>query len=123
METALQKSPMKSSRKLAVQLGMLYSSTWRTACELNFRPFKIHVVHEMTPPDFEKKLHFCRWFRSFLNTYDIRKPDNVLLTNEAGFNLHGYVNSQKSLYRSTINPHIIQEWILHDEKFGVWYAV
>ncbi|GFQ83612.1 hypothetical protein TNCT_217631 [Trichonephila clavata] len=65
VETALQRSLLKSSRKLILQLGMSLSSAWRTARELNFRPFKMHATHGMKPPEFEKRLHFYRWFRSF----------------------------------------------------------
>ncbi|GFQ98185.1 hypothetical protein TNCT_636021 [Trichonephila clavata] len=58
VETALQRSPMKSIRKFAVQLGMSHSSAWRTTRELSFRPHKMHAVHKMKPPDFEKRLHY-----------------------------------------------------------------
>ncbi|GFV13568.1 transposable element Tc3 transposase [Trichonephila clavipes] len=79
----------------------------------------MHADHEMKPPDFEKKLHFFRWFRSFLDTYGICKLDNGFFTDEAWSHLHGYVNSQNSRYWSTTNSHIIQERPLHDEKLGV----
>ncbi|GFR09919.1 transposable element Tc3 transposase [Trichonephila clavata] len=78
VETTLQKSSMEKSRKFAVQLGISPSlSAWRTARKLNFRQFKMHTVHEMKPPDFEKRLNFCKWFRLFLDTNGIRKLDNV----------------------------------------------
>ncbi|GFQ78172.1 hypothetical protein TNCT_475221 [Trichonephila clavata] len=45
VETALQRSPVKSSRKLAVWLGMSHSSAWRTAREFNFPQFKMADVY------------------------------------------------------------------------------
>ncbi|GFR00901.1 DUF4817 domain-containing protein [Trichonephila clavata] len=40
VETALQRSPMKISRKLTVQLGMSQSTAWRAELELTFDRLK-----------------------------------------------------------------------------------
>ncbi|GFX28132.1 uncharacterized protein TNCV_424591 [Trichonephila clavipes] len=72
----------------------------------------------MKPPDFEKRLHFCRWFRSFLDTKGIRKLDKVFGSVQVPFAWVSELLKQPTLvhHKSTI----MHKRPLHDEKLRVW---
>ena len=81
MENSMQiNTSLENSMQINISIGRKackLTSAWRTVCKLNFRLLKINAVHELKPLDFEKRLHFCRWFYSFLDTYGIYKLDNT----------------------------------------------
>jgi hypothetical protein len=49
-------------------------------------------------------------------------PKLTCFTDEANFNLSGYVNSQNK-YWSSENPHALIQLPLCDQKIGVWCAI
>jgi len=65
---------------------------------------------------------YCRWFQTLLK----ENPgilDYTWFSDEAWFNLSGYVNSQNSRIWASENPNAIHEEPLHSEKIGVWCAM
>ncbi len=70
-------------------------STKRATEMLNLKPYKANVVQELLPADCPKCAAFCQWLRDELNGKGkMSKLDNVFFSDEAWFNLDGYVNSQ-----------------------------
>ena len=90
----------------------------RAAKKLELRPYRISVVQELQQSDLVKRLQYCRWFRN-----EVGVLENVFFSDEAWFQLRGYVNSQNSRMWCSENPHIFHEKPLHPQKLGVWCAV
>ncbi|GFQ86790.1 hypothetical protein TNCT_692541 [Trichonephila clavata] len=122
VETALQRSPIKSSRKLAVLMGMSHISACRTARELNLRPFKMHVVHDMKPPDFDKGCISADGFLFWTHMASVKWITSFLQMMRGSPFAWIREQSQNNRYWSATNPHIMQEWPLHDEKLSAWCA-
>ena len=118
------RSPTKSMRKLAQETGISARTAHKAVTkELNLYPYKFTVVHELKDADYEKRLFYCEWFQRFINRHGIEVLDETFFTDEAWFNLSGYVNSQNSRIWSTDNPFALKETALHPEKIGVWVAI
>jgi hypothetical protein len=73
---------------------------------LHIHPYKITVVPEIKPVDYEKRWRFCSWFIN--HVYDGRiAPKLTFFTDEANFNLLAYINSQNNRHWSSENPHTL----------------
>ena len=81
----------------------------------------MQVVHELIPGDYAKRVNYCRWFKNLIRG-NIGVSDQVFFTDEAWFNLGGYVNSQNYRKWRTETPHNYTETPLHKKK-GVWCAI
>jgi hypothetical protein len=59
---------LENSRKLLCQLALQsvvsVGSAWTATKRLHIRPYKITVVPEIEPVDYEKGVTFCNWFIS-----------------------------------------------------------
>jgi hypothetical protein len=69
---------------------------------LHIHPYKINIVPEIKPVDYEERVRFCNWFINH-----VHDPKLTFFTDEANFNLSGYVNSQNNKYWSSENPHAL----------------
>lgn len=83
-------------------------------------PYKLTVVHELLPTDFQKRIDYCTWFNENLND-DLL--DISFFSDEAWFHLSGYVNSQNYRIWNAENPHVYRETPMHPIKIGVWIAM
>jgi hypothetical protein len=83
---------------------------------LHSRPYKITVVSEIKSADYEKRVMFSNWFINHVHERLI-DPKMTFFTDEAEFNLSGYVNSQNNRYWSSyfmqgsVTPHTANETI------------
>jgi hypothetical protein len=59
---------------------------------LHIPPYKITVVPEIKPVDYEKRVRFCNWFINRVHD-GLIVPKLTFFTDEVNFNLSGYVNS------------------------------
>lgn len=123
VKTRLLNSPRKSLRKLSSQVGLSYSSVQKAAKKLHMYPYRVRLVQELQPPDLNKRLQYCRWFRSFVNDNGIESLNTVFFSDEAWIHLDGYLNSQNTRIWAAQNPHAVQENSLHPAKIGVWCAI
>lgn len=122
VQQRLEVSPRKSLRTLSAQTGLSYGSCQK-ACKksLHLHPYKISVLQQLLPPDFQRREQYCHWFNENLNNNNIL--DKTFFSDEAWFHLSGYVNSQNRRIWSAENPHVFIESPLHPQKVGVWVAM
>jgi hypothetical protein len=86
--------------RLALQSGVSVGSAWIATKLLHIRPYKITVVPEIKPVCYEKRVMFCNCF--IIHVHDgLLEPKLTFFTDEADFNLSGYVNSQSNWYWSS----------------------
>lgn len=85
------------------------------------KPYKISLVHELGPQDFNARLRYCQYFLEHLNDNAIL--NKTFFTDEGWFHLNGYINSQNYRTWAAENPHVIREKDMHPLKTGVWVAI
>lgn len=119
----MERSPHKPVRQLAAQTAVSKTTCHKALKKkLHMHPYKMTVVQELHPVDFEKRVEFCTWFNENLaNNNEILNL--TFFSDEAWFHLSGYVNSQNYRTWSTENPHNYIEVPLHSIKIGVWVAM
>ncbi|PNF39387.1 hypothetical protein B7P43_G13223 [Cryptotermes secundus] len=113
------RSPRCSAHKHAVALDISHRSMCRILHEhLHFHPYKMVVVQELLPHDFQNRVTACE---TLLETLP---PDAlVFFSDEAHFHISGYVNKQNMCYWSGNNPRELHERPLHSDKVTVWCAL
>ena len=83
-------SPVSSARKNV--LGFSKSSYNRMTKRLKYHPFKPVRRHKLYPADLPRRLQFCNW----LTERTDEEMLNLLVSDEANFQLNGNVNSQNT---------------------------
>ncbi|KAJ8874699.1 hypothetical protein PR048_025565 [Dryococelus australis] len=101
VERIVLRSPLKSLRRLSAQVGISYGSAQQAMKKLHLRAYHVRCVQVRKGPDQDKRL-----------------LEKVFFTDEAGFHLSGYVNSQNSTILSSANPHVLHEKPLLYQKIG-----
>ena len=120
---SLEKSPIRSQRKLAAEFDISQSSVCTILKKYKYHPYKIHLLHELEPGDFDRRLDFCDWAQGQVDQDD-NFPHQIIFSDEATFHLSGAVNRHNSRYYSTENPHWSQEhYSQRDPKVNVWAAI
>lgn len=120
---SIAEDPRTSTERRATQLGMSRTSLRRILkLDLHAFPYKIQVAQQLLPRDHQQRLQYCH---SLLNVNDNIDdfPHKLIMTDEAHFNLSGFVNKQNYRYWGTENPRILQERPLHPSRVTVWCGV
>lgn len=94
----------------------------RALREQGLYPYRISMLHELTPPDYPRRVEFCQWFRNQFGE-NVGNMETIFFSDEAWFHLSGYVNAQNYRIWSANNPHVFEETPLHPVKVGVWCAL
>jgi hypothetical protein len=71
-------------------------NVWKATKILHFHPYKITVVPEIKPVDYENKVRFCNWFISHVHD-GLTDPKLTFFTDKAIFNRLRYVNSKQEV--------------------------
>ncbi|GFY19244.1 uncharacterized protein TNCV_4226081 [Trichonephila clavipes] len=85
---------------------------------LRYYPYKLQLVHELLPHDFETRHLFSLQFLARLEV-DPEWPWNILWTHEAHFHLDGSVNTHNCRIWESDNPHSTFQVPLHSPKVMV----
>lgn len=119
VRAAVEQSPTRSARKHATALNMSDRSVRRILHkDLFFHPYKIMVVQELMPPDFNNRMNRAQ------EMLDRIPPRSTFFSSdEAHFHLSGAVNKQNFRYWSDNNPRQVHERPLHSPKVTVWCAI
>ena len=101
------------------QLEITQTTLWRILHkDLALKPYKVQLVQELQPLDHSQR-------RDFVNWMDEQEPQfsrKIFFSDEAHFQLNGYVNKQNCRIWGDENPHIVQEKPLHPQRVTVWCA-
>jgi hypothetical protein len=89
---------------------------------LKLGPYKTTIIHALQQRDPASRVHFCIWYLQSVVEGEI-DPQLTFFSDEARFNLLGYINTQNNLYLSSQNPHLTHEVLLHPAKISVCCAV
>jgi hypothetical protein len=90
--------------------------------DLHLHPYKLQIVQSLNDQDKEVSLQFSSHFQGIL-TENSDLPNNLLMSGEADFHLHGIVNKQNFQYWSDAKSPQTSPRSLYDPKFNVWSAV
>ncbi len=84
-----------SLQKMSAQVGVSRKSSKRATEVLNLKLYKVNIVQKLLSADCPKCVAFCQWLLDEFNGKGkMSKLDNVFFSDEAWFNLDGYVNFQ-----------------------------
>lgn len=116
---AIVQSPTRSARKHSIALSISNRSVRRILHQdLFFHPYKIMIVQELSPLDYENRMNCSQ---EMLNRIHARST--FFSSDEAHFHLSGAVNKQHFRYWAENNPRQIHERPLHSPKVTVWCAI
>jgi hypothetical protein len=65
--------------------------------------------------DYGKRVRFCNGFITHLHD-EFLDPKVIIFTDEANFNLLGYVNSQNNRYWGSENPHALIQLTPYNQR-------
>ncbi|CAH1114353.1 unnamed protein product, partial [Psylliodes chrysocephalus] len=119
---SVEESAETSTRRRSAQLGLSRRSLQRILATLHMFPYKIQLVQEIKPTDYQQRLDYAialqrkaRENRDFI--------DNIIMSDEAHFHLNGFVNKQNIRIWATENPRVVYQRELHPLKCTVWCGV
>ena len=89
-----------------------YTICQRAGKEAKLRAHRLTVVHHLLKPDRQKQVCYCHCFQQFLHSWR-GKLDITWFTDEAWFQLSGYMKAQNPMVWDVENPYVIHEEPLH----------
>lgn len=90
--------------------------------DLGFHPYKLLITQELKITDHALRKTFAETMLQKLEDGEI-DLNNLLMSDEAHFELSGTVNKQNCRYWSEANPNIVVQKPLHSQRVTVWAGV
>jgi hypothetical protein len=117
---APQRSPSKSTRKAAAQLGISRWSARRILkTDLNLYPYKVVLLPKLRVQKQHQRMIFVEWAQNYEVSFN-----NVWLSYEAHFHLESLdnkqTNKQNVWFWASQNPCVIHEKVHHSLIITVW---
>ena len=118
---AIVRSPIRSVRRYAVELGMS-ESTVRLILHkgLGFHPYKMVIIQTLNEEDYQQHLAFAKLMLEIIKEHE---DAIIMMSDEAHFHLNGSANKQNFRYWAPQNPHEVHERPLHSPKVTVWCTI
>ena len=117
---AVARSPTRSARRHAVELGMSENTVRRILHkDLGFHPYKMMIVQTLNEGDYQQHSAFAELM---LEIIEENEDTIIMMSDEAHFHLNGSVNKQNFQYWAPQNPHEVHERPVHSPKVTVWCA-
>jgi hypothetical protein len=111
--------PSTSLAKASQQLDIKQTSLWKILQkELNMYPYKIQVQQPLNQRDVTRRLEFANKIVEMVESKEL-DPRKIIFSDEAHFQLNGYVNKQNYRIWGTENPHFAVVRPLHPKKLTV----
>lgn len=116
-------SPDTSVRHRAQEFGMSPASLFKIIKkDLHLYPYKIQMTQQLMENDHMRRREWCEKVLQHNND----DPDfwtKIIMSDEAHFDLAGFVNKQNSRYWGTENPQLIHQRPLHPRRVTVWCGI
>ncbi|GFU59381.1 DUF4817 domain-containing protein [Trichonephila clavipes] len=113
-------TPSLSTRGIANEIGISYSSVWRILDDSALHPFHYQYVQSLKVCDFAPRQAFPQWYLQ----QRIANPffeASVLFTDEASFSREGIFNTHNSHSWAAANPHVTRTRAAQDRFLvNVW---
>src|ERR1043166_8520185 len=97
-------NPHTSTRKVAEEVGISQSTVERILKRHCWRPYKAHLVQDLSGQDFQRRIDFCLWLEA-MEQLDPGFCGKILWSDEASFSRSGVVNRHNCHYWAAENPH------------------
>ncbi|KAG0444716.1 hypothetical protein HPB47_013465 [Ixodes persulcatus] len=113
---AFEAGPYLSTKRAASLFGLSDYTVRRIRRRHNLHAYKVHVLTELKPEDYERRLDFCREeiLSIAANPFHL---DFLLFSDDAVFHLDGKVNAQNCRHWSNGNPH----WTMEKSQYSFKY--
>lgn len=122
LERNLTEHPSVSTRKRSQLKGVSGSSLQRMLHEMDMFPYKIQLVQQLQPQDYEQRLEYAMRPLDLVNG-NLGFLQKLIMSDETHFHLNGFVNKQNSRIWGSDNPQLIQAPQMHPVKCTVWCGV
>lgn len=119
---SVEEIPETSTRRRSTQLELSRRSLQRILATLHMFPFKIQLVQQLKPADYQHRLDYAIAFQQNARE-DPAFIHNLIMSDEAHFHLNGFVNRQNSRIWATENPRVVHQRELHPLRCTVWCGV
>ena len=83
-------------------------------------PYKVQLVQELKPIDHSMRFRFAKWVCDRLTEDANFGKKNIIFSDEAHFDLGGYVKKQNCRIWGTENPLAYFEKTTHSKRVTVW---
>ncbi|GFS59066.1 uncharacterized protein TNCV_69601 [Trichonephila clavipes] len=116
-------TPSLSTRGIANEIGISYSSVWRILDDSALRPFHYQRVQSLKECDFAPRQAFSQWYlqQRIANPFFAA---SVLFTDEASFSREGIFNTRNSHSWAAANPHVTRTRAAQDRFLvNVWAGI
>ncbi|GFU26152.1 transposase-like protein [Trichonephila clavipes] len=116
-------TPSLSTRGIANEIGISYSSVWRILDDSALHPFHYQRVQSLKECDFAPRQAFSQRYlqQRFANPFFAA---SVLFTDEASFSREGIFNTHNSHFWAAANPHVTRTRAAQDRFLvNVWAGI
>ena len=86
---------------------------------LNYHSYRIHILQELDPKDYEARLDFAEWFLE-QKSLDSDFANKILWSDEAHFSLDCSVYTRNCYIWAPVNPHAFVTKSTHPKRLTVW---
>ena len=123
VEAAFIQSQGKSIRRAALELNISRASIQRMLRkDIRMYPYKIQVVHNLEPQDYDSRMEMCETLLHHYET-DPAIMEQLWFSDEALFHLSGRVNRHNTRFWGTENPVEVREYKRDSPKLVAWCAI
>ena len=123
VDKILDQSPRRSVRNIAKRAKLSATTVWRILRkELSKYPYKIQLMQEQTAANKQERVDFAKQFADKIES-DNGFLKNLIVSDEAHFELSGWVNTQNARIWSDKQPYETVDSPKSREKVTVWMGL